>query len=172
MDFRALLEEGHSKEITNTIVSEIGNSSKKMEQLMSIFIKGPQRISQRAAWPMSHIVQNHPNLLDNYYTLFIQLLHQNDNHNAINRNILRALQFVDIPEQFQGEILDVSFKLLNSSEEPIAVKVFSMTVIFNLSKKYPEIIPELKSSINMLMPTAKPGIKSRGNRILNQLKAS
>ena len=170
MDFRKELEKGQSKELTTAIVNEVSNSPQKMEELMTCFIDGPLRITQRAAWPMSFIAQKHPDLLLDYYNLLIDLLNKPNKHDAINRNILRAFQFVEIPEKYQGKVLDVSFKLLNSSNEPIAVKAFSMTVIYNLSKQYPDIIPELKASIETLLPNASSGIKSRGFKILKAIQ--
>ncbi len=170
MNFRQLLEQGHSKTNTTTIVDEVCASPIKMEELMTCFTEGPVQITQRAAWPISFIAQKHPELLNKYYKLFIELLNQPNKHDSINRNILRAFQFVTIPEKHEGNILDISFNLLNSPNEPIAVKAFSMTVIFNLSKKYPDIIPELKASIETLMPNASAGIKSRGKKILKAIQ--
>ena len=170
MDFRRKLEQGHSKTVTKEIVDEICRSPKKMDALMQCFIDGPVQITQRAAWPMSFVAQKHPELLINYYDLLIELLNQPNKHNAINRNILRAFQFTEIPEEYQGRILDVSFKLLNSSNEPIAVKAFSMSIIYNLSKKYPDIIPELRASIEALLPNGSAGIKNRGKKILKAIQ--
>ena len=62
------------------------------------------------------------------------------------------------------------FKLLNSYTEPFAVKAFSMTIIYNLTKKYPDIVPELKASITALLPNGSMGIKSRGNKILKAIQ--
>ena len=170
MNFRKLLEKGHSKTTTTIIVEEISRVPKRMSELMDCFVEGPVQITQRAAWPMSFIAQKHPELLNKYYTLFISLLKKPGKHDSINRNILRAFQFVKIPEKHEGEILDVSFKLLNSFNEPIAVKAFSMTIIHNLSKQYPDIIPELRASIESLMPNASSGIKSRGKKILKAIQ--
>lgn len=170
MNFRKELEHGQSKALTTAIVNEVCNSPKKMDELMQCFITGPFRITQRAAWPMSFVAQKHPKLLFKYYPVLIDLLNQPNKHDAINRNILRAFQFVEIPEEHQGHVLDISFKLLNSPSEPIAVKAFSMTVIYNLSKIYLDIIPELKASIEALMPNASAGIKSRGNKILKAIQ--
>jgi hypothetical protein len=170
VNFRKELEQGQSKTLTSAIVNNVSNSPKKMDELMQCFIDGPFRITQRAAWPMSEIAKKHPNLLFKYYSLLIDLLHQPNKHDAINRNILRAFQFVQIPENHEGKVLDISFQLLNSPDEPIAVKAFSMTVIYNLSKKYPDIIPELRASIDSLMPNASAGIKSRGKKILNAIQ--
>ncbi|MBL4669604.1 MAG: hypothetical protein JKY30_10125 [Flavobacteriales bacterium] len=170
MNYRLELEQGQSKILTTAIVNEVANSQVKMDELMQCFVDGPIRITQRAAWPMSDIAKKHPLLLFKYYPLLIDLLNQSDKHDAINRNILRAFQFVEIPEEYEGHILNVSFKLLNSNTEPVAVKAFSMTVIYNLTKKYPDIIPELKASIKALIPDGSPGIKNRGNKILNAIK--
>jgi len=170
MDFRKELEKGQSKELTTAIVNKVANSSKKMKELMDCFIEGPMRITQRAAWPISFIAQKHPDLLLDYYNLLIDLLNKPGKHDAVNRNILRAFQFAVIPKKYQGRVLDISFKLLKSSTEPIAVKAFSMTVIYNLSKQYPDIIPELKASIETLLPNASSGIKSRGLKILKAIQ--
>ena len=165
MDFYEKLALGHSKLFTNEICAH----PKRMDELMQLFIEGPVQITQRAAWSISVIAKKHPKLLLKYYPILIDLLNQPGKHDAINRNILRAFQFVEIPEEYEGNVLDISFILLNSSSEPIAVKAFSMTVIYNLTKKYPDIIPELKASIEALMPNGSAGIKSRGNKILKAI---
>ena len=170
MNYRKELEKGQSKTLTTAIVNEVANSQQKMDELMQCFVEGPIRITQYAAWPMSDIAKKHPQMLLKYYPVFINLLNQKDKPDAINRNILRALQFVVVPEEYEGEILDVSFKLLNAAKEPVAVKAFSMNVIYNLTKKYPDIIPELKASIEALLPNGSSGIKSRGNKILKAIQ--
>jgi len=169
MNFRDLLEQDHSKKITSAIVKEILSHPKKMDELMAIFLKEEPVLAQRSAWPLSFVIERNPNLISNYYPSLIKLLHQPNKHNAINRNILRALQYVKIPTKHEGVLLGICFKLMLSSKEPIAVKVFCMTIIFNLSKKYPEIKDELKNSIETLLPDGSAGIKSRGQKILNQL---
>lgn len=170
MNYRKELEQGQSKALTTSIVNEVANSQKKMDELIQCFIEGPLRITQRVAWPMSDIAKKHPHLLLKYYPLLIDLLNQPNKHDAINRNILRTFQFVEIPEAHQGNVLDICFRLLNSTSEPIAVKAFSMTVIYRLTKKYPDIIPELKASIEALLPNGSSGIKSRGNKILKAIQ--
>jgi hypothetical protein len=169
MNFRERLDKEHSKTTTNTIVNEICNQPKKMDELMQIFIDGPLRITQRAAWPLGFVAQQQPSLLLNYYDLLIDHLYKKDNHQAITRNILRALQFTNIPKKYQGKILTKCFDFLNDSNEPIATKVFSMTVAYNLSKEYPDIVPELKASIENLLPNGSAGIKSRGKKILKEI---
>ncbi|MEJ7671291.1 MAG: hypothetical protein WKF59_00845 [Chitinophagaceae bacterium] len=62
------------------------------------------------------------------------------------------LQYVDIPENFQGEIMEICFSYVASPTEPVAVKAFSLTVLANLAKQYPEIMPEIKMLIDEQLP--------------------
>ena len=169
MNFRSQLEQEHSKENMLIIVDEIINHPEKMDEFMQIFSTASHRIVQCAAWPLSYIAQKQPRLLTNYYGLLMDLLNNPNHHPAVTRNILRALQFATIPKKYEGSILTRCFELLNDVEQTIAIKVFSMTVIFNFSKKYPDIIPELKSSIEALLPYASAGIKSRSRQILTSI---
>lgn len=166
MSFKERLEKEHSKTTTSAIVNEVCNNPKKMDEFMQTFINGPMRITQRAAWPLGFIAQRNPELLNKYYDLLIKELHNDNNHDAVIRNILRALQYTAIPKKHQGKILNRCFEFLHDSNRPIAIHAFSMTVAYNLSKEYPDIIPELRTSIELLMPNGSAGIKSRGNKIL------
>lgn len=102
--------------------------------------------------------------------MFIKLLNQPNKHNAINRNILRSLQSSTISEAYQGPFLDVCFKLLNSNVEPVAVKSFSLTIIEKIAEFHPEILNELRSSLQMQLPNTSPGLKGRVSRILGVRK--
>ena len=73
---------------------------------------------------------------------------------------------MDIPEKFQGEIMEICFGYVASQSEPVAVKVFSLTVLGNLAKKYPEIIPEIKVLIDEQLPHQSAGFKSRSQKLL------
>ena len=55
-------------------------------------------------------------------------------------------------------------------EHKVATKVFAMTSLFYLGEKYAWIRPELRSVIELQMPTATAGFKNRGGKILLGLK--
>ena len=76
---------------------------------MKLFFKGEYRITQRAAWPMSYCVREHPGLINPYYKKIVQLLKRQDVHPAVTRNIVRLLQDVKIPAKWQGDIMDLCF---------------------------------------------------------------
>lgn len=66
--------------------------------------------------------------------------------------------------------MNICFAYLESPAEALAIKVFSMTVLGNLAKLYPEIIPELKLLIEDQLPYQTAGFKSRGKKVLKVLE--
>ena len=80
---------------------------------------------------------------------------------------LSDLQRID-PRQ-HGLLAELCFRYLRSSESAIAVKAYSMEIIYRLALIYPELSHELAASINMLQGEGSAGIKARGRMILNRL---
>ena len=66
--------------------------------------------------------------------------------------------------------MDVCFRFLISPDEPIAVKVFAMTVAANICKHEPELKNELQLVIAEQMEKASAGFRARAKRIRKELK--
>ncbi len=143
MDIAKRLEQEHSLTLTNAIIKYVGDDKQRFKELMTVFLNGEYRITQRAAWPMSYIAIDHPKLIYPYLDRLIKLLTRPGNHPAIPRNILRFFQEIEIPEKHEGALVDACFKLIVSAESPIAVKAFAITVASGICKKYPELKQEL-----------------------------
>ncbi|KAA9040986.1 hypothetical protein FW778_02805 [Ginsengibacter hankyongi] len=62
--------------------------------------------------------------------------------------------------------MEICFKYLASPDEAIAIKAFSLTVLANLAKKYPEIIPEIKLIIEEQLPHQSAAFKSRAKAFM------
>ncbi len=119
----------YSKKQRDKIVKYIGNDEKRFAQLIDIFLKGPYRVTQRAAWPISYCVEKSPHLLAPHLKKILILLGNNTIDDPVKRNILRMLQFIIIPKAHQGITSNLCFGFLSQHKEPIAVRVFSMTVL-------------------------------------------
>ncbi|MBK7883083.1 MAG: hypothetical protein IPJ81_04195 [Chitinophagaceae bacterium] len=65
--------------------------------------------------------------------------------------------------------MNICFDYLQSPAEQVAVKAFSLTVLGNLAKLYPEIIPEIKVIIEEQVPHQTPAFKSRAKKILKNI---
>jgi hypothetical protein len=170
MNLREELLKEHSKAQCNKIVQWVGDSEKRFEELFNLFLNDVYRVNQRAAWPVSYSVMAHPRFIKKNFGKLIKNLRKPGLHDSIKRNSIRLLQHLDIPEKFHGEIMEICFGYLASPEEAIAIKVFSLTVLGNLAKKYPDIIPEIKILIDEQLPHPSTGFKSRAQKLLNSWK--
>lgn len=172
MNIRERLEAEHSKTLTTAIVNYIGSDKKRFKELMNIFFGGEYRMTQRAAWPMSYVAIEQPQLLDPYFDKLIKQLQMPDNHPAIARNILRVLQEIEIPEKYWGALVDLSFKIIISETQPAAIRAFAITVAAKISKNYPELKNELLMILKELNSFPQlPSMKSRIKKALKELKS-
>jgi hypothetical protein len=170
MDIREALLEEHSKSQRNKIVKYIGTDKKKFAELMRVFFGNENGVTQRAAWPLSYSVAEHPELITPYLGRLINMLVKPGVHNAVTRNITRLLQTVEIPRTYHGKIMTACFQFISDINTPAAVKAFSLTLLDNLSREYPEITTELKLIIVDRWNDETPAFKSRAKKILRRIE--
>ncbi|NNE25589.1 MAG: hypothetical protein HKN09_01985 [Saprospiraceae bacterium] len=163
-----ILSGGQSKAKTLKIVEFIGDDPIKFEALMYYFFHDEWRWNQWAAWPLGNIGKAHPALIKPYFKQFVECL-KNPSHDAVARNILRILEDFNIPEDYTGPLFDLAFNYLLDTKKPIALRVFSMSVLFNIAKPYPELLAELKVAIEAFLPHGSAGFKSRGKKIIGKI---
>ncbi|MEO6686437.1 MAG: hypothetical protein ABIN24_10740 [Dyadobacter sp.] len=155
----------HALAITEFAVS----SDENFKELIDCFLSKDIRVAQRAAWSVSWAAQKKPEIVEPYIGILVDQLKRKDVHNAVIRNSLRILEDLIIPETFHGEVMDSCFKFLQKRETAIAIKAFALTVLFNLSKTYPDIKNELRLIIEENMDYETAAYRSRGKKILARL---
>jgi hypothetical protein len=111
----------------------------------------------------------HPEFMKNNFGKLLKNLKRPGMHDAVKRNTVRLLQEISIPEKYQGEIMSLCFDYISSPTEKIAVKAFSLTVLQNLSKTYPEIKQELKAVIEDRWDYETAAFHSRAKKILKSI---
>lgn len=168
MDIKKELLHEHSKAQALKISNYIGRDKDRFDGLMKLFFDTDYRVTQRAAWAVSHCADKHPELIEPYIESMILNL-KNDITVAVQRNTLRVLQEREMPDSIIGEAADICFKIMESAKAPIAVKVFAMTLLANICKKVPELKNELRILIEDQLPYGSAGFKSRANKILKKL---
>ena len=169
MNLQEELLREHSKVQTRKLATYIGSNQKRFNDLMSLFFDGHYRLNQRAAAVLNECQTKQPQLVNPYLDRLISNLENKGIHDAVKRNTIRLLQFMDIPEKHKGELYDICFAFLISAEEPIAIKAFSMCVLANICKTYPELKNELIPVLEDLIPHGSSGIKNSGKKILAEL---
>jgi hypothetical protein len=166
MNLREEILKEHSKKQTARIIKYIGTDQKRFNELVKLFLNDEYRVVQRAAWPLSYCVIENPQLVKKHLKKIVQRLDKPGVHNAVKRNVVRLLQYIEIPGSLQGEVMNSCFKLIESPQEPVAIKTFSLTVLGNLAKYYPEIIPEIKLLIEEQLPHQTAAFRSRAKKVL------
>lgn len=170
MELREIILAEHSKANCNKIVRRIGNNPQRFDALVRLFLtdKDP-RVVQRSAWPLSELVALYPALIKKHLGKILVYVTKPGLHDAVKRNTVRILQFIDIPQQYQGRVMNLCFEYLIDPAEKPAVKASSLTVLHNLSKQYPDIKQELKTIIEDRWEFETAAFHSRAKKILKEI---
>lgn len=170
MDITREIEKENSRKQCLKIVDYVGASSDRFKSLVDIFFADPYRITQRAAWPLSLCVERHPHLIKPHLRKLIAFMKRPDVHDAVKRNGLRLFQFIQIPKSHHSALLDLCFGLLQNKKEAVAIKVFAMAILAEITVDYPELKRELHLIIEDQMPYASPAFRSRAIKISSAIR--
>ena len=168
MNIRTALLKEHSKKQCAAIVKFVGNDQDKFDALFDLFLHDEYRVVQRAGWPISYCVEKYPGLITKHYPRLLKNLGKKGIHDAVKRNTMRLLQYVDVPEKFHGRVMDLCFSYIASPTEAVAVKAFSITVLQHLAKQYPEIINEIKLVIEERWDYETIAFKTRAKKLFKE----
>ena len=153
MNLRATLAQGCDKAQIARVVGYIGDSGERCAAFMDVFLRGDAPAQRRAAWVLGWLGEFQPTLLEPYQPQLLDLL----SRPHARRSILRALQFVSIPEDLQGRAFEHCYELAVSLAEPTAVKVFALTVAAAIARREPDLLAELRLALANQLPAATPG---------------
>ncbi|MFN0139371.1 MAG: hypothetical protein ACKVQW_04700 [Pyrinomonadaceae bacterium] len=166
MNIRDELLKEHSKRQTMKIVRYVGDDKERFAELIKLFLGPVYRESQRAAWAVGYCAERNKDLIKPYFSKMVRQLERDDVHVAVRRNVVRMLQFIDIPKRLEGRVFDACYNLLADPKQPVAVRCFSMTVAAKLAKGEPELLDELRLVTTKYPQAATAGLRSRARRIL------
>jgi len=170
MNLREEIMREHSKEHALQVANYACSSPKHFAELINCFLDKEYRVAQRAAWSVSWAARKNPKMVMPHIGKLVAQLQRTDVHDAVIRNSVRVLEAIDIPEEYHGNVMNACFEFIEKTSTPAAIKAFSLTTLFRLSKYYPEIKPELKLIIEDRWDNESPAFKSRGRKILKALE--
>jgi len=130
--------------------------------LLELALDKDHLLSSRAMWVMSHCSDIDYKRVKYYEVKLIENLKNEYLHNGVIRNTLRLFQKHPVPKKQETFVLDKCFEYIKNPSEAIAVRAFAITVVFNISKPYPELLDELLLVLQHMSVTEEgPGIRSR-----------
>lgn len=165
MDIHRAILAVHSKDQAMKITAYIGENKERFAELARIFFDGDYRTMQCAAWPINHCVERNPALVYPYLERLVDMLARKDVHNAVRRNVARLLQYVEISDDLQGKVYAICVDLVDDADEPVAVRVFALTVAARIAESEPDLLNELKLIVKKHLPHTTAAFHARARRI-------
>ncbi|MEP6947478.1 MAG: hypothetical protein ABJA02_16285 [Acidobacteriota bacterium] len=166
MNIRDAVTAEHSITTTNAIVEYIGTDAARFQELVDLFLGDDRRLAQRAGWPLSYVVQLHTELAAPHLERFVDQLERKDVHDAVIRNAARLLQYVEIPPELEGRVLDICFRMVEDQSVPVATRVYCMTTAARIAEDEPELLRELRLMVAKHAENAKPAFLNRAKHLL------
>ena len=142
------------------------------DKLLEYSFSDDDKLAFRSSWTLTKVCDKYPELIYPHLDMVIGALAKLENESAM-RSLLRIISLSDmerISEKNHGILADHCFGLLRSGFSAIAIKAYSMEILYRLVLKYPELRNELSATISMLQPEGSAGIVSRGRQILKKLQ--
>lgn len=168
-DLTSEIEKEHSKKNTVRLARWVGRDAGRFARLMELFLGDDPQSNRRSSWVMTYCIERYPELAVPWIKKMIsQCMHTNA-HDAIQRNVMRSLQFVDIPQGKRGIVVNAGFDILQSVRSSIAAKAFSMTVLANIANREPDLKKELILVLEEILAyPGTAGLHSRARRVLKK----
>lgn len=160
-----LIAQSHSDYVNAELLNFIDNNEAHFEILMGFFFDDYWLHNQRSSWVISPLLAKHPALIEPYIEKIIAHL-EIAKHDSFARNTMRLFQEIEIPENYHAKLYDYCIRQISDIKQAVAIKVFAMTVCYQIARPYPELLKELKMAIETQFPHEKPGFKSRSRKTL------
>lgn len=158
--------------ISRAEATEIAKEAQKnpniLAELLECYYSKKIMLSQRASWSISKLAIIAPEIFTPYLIEMATSLDHKTN-DTITRNTIRIFQEVDIPEEIIGLLYSKCADYLLDPKKAIAIRAFSMTVLYKIATKEKGLLSEVALMIEEAMPHGSSGIKARGRTLLKKI---
>ena len=160
-----LLLDETSRRNADLIAGLIRRKPSLFSELMEVVFLNKEPVSRRAAWVMDIVSETQPELVLPYLE---EIARQIDtfNHDGMKRESIKVLARSPLVKEQFGPLMNICFRWLVSPAESVAVKMFSMELLYRMSEQEPELKRELADSIEWRMQEESPGFKNRARKLL------
>jgi 8-oxo-dGTP diphosphatase len=170
-ELRSMVENMMGRKEAEWLAESVIENGEILRKLLEYSFSKDKKLAFRASWTLSKVFEKYPDLLGSDIQQMIGSLETLDNE-SVQRSFLRIISMSDlnsVSQKQHGILADHCFKMLKSGFSAIAIKAYSMEIIYKLALIYPELANELSSTINMLQGEGSAGILARGHIILKKL---
>lgn len=141
---------------------------KTREELWQLTYHEKKYISRIAAWSLEYCFLMNQEAVMPYIPAMVQRLNDVDS-DSLRRHFLKMIWMAGVKPEHYDMLANKCFDWLEDAQRPVAVKMFSMKVLYEISNAEPDIKPELAALIEHQMPNGTPGIQNIGGKLLKKL---
>jgi hypothetical protein len=154
-----------SRVAIDLVIESAGDDPSVFAYLVNLVTSLEEPLASRAAWALDGIHEKYPDLLKPHLAKIVKSIGQ-FKHTGTTRNVLKLFTRIDIPKKHHETLVQLCFDFLYNKDIPVAVKVYSMQIIENLSSHYPELRQELHEILRDQYDRSSAGFQSRASKIL------
>lgn len=173
-DMALMLENTHGRKEAEWLAELAAEKEDVLFRLINFSFSDDNRLSSKASWSLSKVHDKHPGTLAPFIPMIIGSLDRLETE-SVKRSFMKIISLSDITvlnRKNQGILADYCFRMLRSGFSSIAVKAYSMEIIYRLAQVYPELTGELAETINLLQDEKSAGILAKGRIIMKRLRGS
>jgi 8-oxo-dGTP diphosphatase len=179
-NLQSAIDDADLKEMINSMMSMqeadwVANSAIEnpaiFNKLLEYSYSKDSKLAFRASWTLSKACDLFPELIYPHLPKIVESIPKFDNE-SVQRSFLRIIslrEISDLTSRHHGILADHCFEMLKSGFSAIAIKAYSMEILYKLAVIYPELGNELASNIGVLMEDGSAGIIARGKQVLKKI---
>jgi 8-oxo-dGTP diphosphatase len=140
-------------------------------KLLEYSYSADTKLAFHASWILTKVCDKYPDIINPFLSDIIESLAKVRNE-SVQRSFLRIISLKEpdsMDPRLQGLLAEHCFSELRSGLSAIAIKAYSMEILYKLALIYPELANELSASITLIEEEGSAGIKARGRMILRKL---
>ena len=144
-----------------------------LAELLQLFWYGAERERQAAADVLGWVGERRPKwLVPHLPGLLAAAQPTPEQHPAIRRAVVRVLQFVPVPEEWQALAFDTCLAMLRAPTEPVTIRTYALSAAARLAAPYPELAAELLAVAERALSTSNSAaLRNRAAREIPKLRS-
>lgn len=172
MNLREQLQHFTGKEDIHRLAKAAATDMALLKEVVNMFLhEEDSKLVHRAGWVLGNAGQQNPEAIMPYLPAMLRHMQEASLPVSVKRNVVRILQYMNVPEALHGDVMNLCFDLLADPKETVAVRAFCMTTLANLTTTYPELKQELTAILeDMLQHEPTPGLASRAKKTLKDIR--
>jgi len=153
------------------VASSVVSNPLLLRKLLEFTEGDDSRLVFRSSWVLVKACERNPDIFLPYLKVIVNNLFTTKNGSA-ERSFLKIVQLTgtsSLSEEMLGQLVDHCFCLLRSPSSAIAVKVYSIDVLYEISKRYAGLTNELAGIAGMLPDDVPAGVKAKCRELIRKL---